>query len=143
VNSRQPFWRIKKLENFSEEEWEQVCCRCGLCCLIKLQDDVTEEVFYTKIICHLFDKKQRVCTEYENRCRLVPQCLKLSLQNIDKLAWMPKKCAYRILFETGDLPDWHPLKNKAEIPDLPKGLVSDMEVDEQEWEDYIVEDEDF
>ena len=27
-----------KLKDFSNEEWEQICCNCGLCCLIKLQN---------------------------------------------------------------------------------------------------------
>jgi uncharacterized cysteine cluster protein YcgN (CxxCxxCC family) len=138
------FWKVKKLKDFSNEEWEQICCNCGLCCLIKLQNEEDDEVYYTRIICHLFDKKSRLCKEYKNRCTLVPECLKVTPENIDKLEWMPKNCAYRILNETGDLPLWHPLKKESvDLPKLPENLVCDILVDEDSLEDYIVEDEVF
>ena len=139
------FWKIKKLEDFSEDEWEQICCNCGLCCLVKLQDEEdVEDVYYTRIICHFFDKETRLCKEYDNRCKLVPECLKVTPENIDKLTWMPKNCSYRILYETGDLPKWHPLKKESfGLPELPKDLVADNMVDENNLEDYILEDEVF
>ena len=136
------FWKNKSLKDFNDEEWEQICCRCGLCCLVKVQDENDDEVFYTRVVCHLFDKNTRLCKEYKNRCKLVPECLKVTPKNIDKLAWMPKKCAYRILNETGDLPEWHPAKNKSvQLPKLPDDLVFDTMVDDDSLEDFIIEDE--
>lgn len=137
------FWQTKKPENFTREEWEQICCRCGRCCLIKLQNDETDEVYYTSIICHLFDTKKHLCTQYHDRCRLVPECLKITPQNINNLTWMPKLCAYRILYETGDLPPWHPLKGTERIPPLPQKLTPDILVAEDDFEDYIIENEEF
>ena len=138
------FWKNKHLSEFDDKEWEQICCRCGLCCLVKVQDEGCDDVYYTKVICHLFDAKTRLCKEYENRCKLVPECLKVTPKNIDKLVWMPKKCAYRILNETGDLPEWHPLKNEGKkLPDLPDNVVCDNMVNEDNLEDYIIEDADF
>ncbi len=135
------FWQTKKLDEFTKDEWEQICCNCGLCCLVKLQNEDDDEIYYTRIICHLFDCKTRLCKEYANRCKLIPECLKITPENIDKLEWMPKNCAYRILNETGDLPEWHPLKNKKKnLPDLPKNLITDNLVNEDNLEDYIVED---
>ena len=29
--------------------------------------------------------------------------------NLGMLSWMPKSCAYRLIHENKDLPDWHPL----------------------------------
>ncbi len=138
------FWATKSFREFSEEEWEQICCRCGLCCLVKVQDEDDDEVYYTRVICHLFDCKTKLCKEYKNRCSLVPECLKVTPQNIDKLDWMPKKCAYRILYETGDLPEWHFLK-KSNInpPELPENLVYDNMVNDDSLEDYIIEDDKF
>jgi hypothetical protein len=40
---------------------------------------------------------------------LVPDCLKLTPDNIARLRWLPKTCAYRRLVEGKPLPDWHPL----------------------------------
>ena len=138
------FWKGKHLSEFDENEWEQICCKCGLCCLVKVQDEDSDDVYYTRVICHLFDTKTRLCNEYKNRCILVPECLKVTPKNIDKLDWMPKKCAYRILNETGDLPEWHPLKKKqTKLPELPQNLVADNMIDEDNLEDYIIEDESF
>ena len=136
-----PFWQTKPLSVFSEEEWESICTHCGRCCLIKLQDEESDSLCYTRIICRYFDTKTHLCREYQNRCSLVPECLKLSPKNIDSLDWMPLSCAYRILNETGDLPEGHPLKGGNNIPPLPQNLVPDNLVAEEELEDYIIEDE--
>jgi hypothetical protein len=141
--TKQPFWRTKKLSEFTTAEWESVCSRCGRCCLIKLQDEDSDEVYYTRIICHLFDQQNHRCLEYQNRCTLVPECLKITPENIDSITWMPKACAYRILNETGDLPDGHPLKGGTEIPPLPDDLTTDILVAEDDFEDYIIENEEF
>lgn len=136
-----PFWKTKSLTEFTDDEWESICCRCGRCCLIKLQDDATEDIYYTRIICHLFDCQKHLCREYQNRCTLVPECLKITPQNIDSLHWIPKACSYRILNETGDLPDGHPLKGDLKIPSLPDNLTTDILVNEEDLENYIIEDE--
>lgn len=136
-----PFWKSKPLSEFTTAEWESICFRCGRCCLIKLQDEETEDIYYTRIICHLFDSQKHLCREYQNRCTLVPECLRITPQNIDSLNWMPKACAYRILNETGDLPDEHPLKGGKTIPPLPDNLTTDILVAEENLEDYIIEDE--
>lgn len=137
------FWKQKKLKDFSTVEWESVCYHCGRCCLIKLQDDATDEIYYTHIICRYFDQNNHLCKEYNNRCSLVPECIKLTPQNINSISWMPKSCAYRILNETGDLPDGHPLKKGSKIPPLPTPLISDDLVSDKNLEDYIIENEEF
>lgn len=138
------FWQIKKLADFTDDEWEQICCNCGLCCLVKLQNEEDDEVYYTRIICRFFDAKTRLCKEYKNRCTLVPECLKVTPENIDKLDWMPKNCAYRILNETGDLPKWHPQKKESKnFPSLPENLITDNLVNDDNLEDYILENEVF
>ena len=37
----------KKLEYYSETEWENICTNCGKCCLIKLQDEDSGDIYYT------------------------------------------------------------------------------------------------
>ena len=62
-----PFWKRKTLEEMTREEWESLCDGCARCCLYKLQDEDTDEVYYTNVVCHLLDTHRCRCTAYENR----------------------------------------------------------------------------
>ncbi|MBS0362483.1 MAG: YcgN family cysteine cluster protein [Proteobacteria bacterium] len=105
----EPFWRRKRLTEMTVAEWESLCDGCGLCCLVRFEDEDSGEVIPTRVHCQLFDAGACVCTDYANRQQYVPDCVKLTPGNIEKLAWMPKSCAYRRLHEGRDLADWHPL----------------------------------
>lgn len=138
------FWKKKSLEDFTSEEWEAICCRCGRCCLIKLQDEDSDEIYYTDLVCRYFNHENCNCTCYEERCRLVPECLKLDIHNVDKIKWMPQACAYRHLYTTGTLPEWHPLitgKPLDEKHSIKGRCTSELLVKEEDWEDHILEDE--
>lgn len=135
------FWEEKKLADFTEEEWEKICCHCGRCCLIKLQDEEDNEVYYTNLVCRYFNHQDCTCNEYKNRCKLVPECLKLNKDNVDKISWMPKACAYRQLIETGTLPPWHPLITKESLKDkhsIKNRCTSELLINEEDWEDHII-----
>lgn len=105
----QPFWKRKSLVEMTANEWESLCDGCAKCCLIKLQDDETEEIFYTDVVCHLLNTQACRCTDYPNRSKRVPDCVVLTPKNIDALKWMPETCAYKLVAAGQDLPDWHPL----------------------------------
>ena len=121
------------MKKYSKKEWESICRHCGKCCLIKLEDEQSGKVYYTNVICRYFDEEKMCCSVYNTRCELVPDCLKLSPENVDKLSWMPKTCAYRELFE----------KVSSPIKTTVKGrVVSEDKVSEEELEDHIVEWED-
>jgi uncharacterized cysteine cluster protein YcgN (CxxCxxCC family) len=107
--SEKPFWESKRLEELTIPEWESLCDGCGLCCLIRFEDEVTGEVVPTRVHCRLFDSQLCRCRDYDNRKRHVPDCIKLTPWNIEALAWMPRSCAYRRLHEGRGLPSWHPL----------------------------------
>lgn len=107
--SKRPFWETKSLEQMTVQEWESLCDGCGLCCLVRFEDEDTEEVVPTRVHCRLFDGDLCRCTDYANRKRHVPDCIKLTPGNIEALRWMPRSCAYRRLNEGKPLPAWHPL----------------------------------
>jgi uncharacterized cysteine cluster protein YcgN (CxxCxxCC family) len=105
----EPFWKRKSLSEMTDEEWESLCDGCGKCCLAKLEDEDTGEICWTSIGCRLFDGENCRCKDYENRFSLVPDCVRLTPENAGKISWLPKTCAYRLLANGRDLPDWHPL----------------------------------
>lgn len=104
-----PFWQRKALVDMTPGEWESLCDGCGKCCLLKLEDIETGDIAYTNVACRLLNLGTCRCSKYEDRQRFVPDCVVLSPENIGDLFWMPKTCAYRLLAEGRDLPDWHPL----------------------------------
>ncbi|MBA3812590.1 MAG: YcgN family cysteine cluster protein [Caulobacteraceae bacterium] len=104
-----PFWETKSLSEMSVAEWESLCDGCGLCCLIRFEDEDTGDIVPTRVACRLFDSEACRCTNYGERRRHVPDCIQLTPHNIDALPWMPASCAYRRLHEGKGLAAWHPL----------------------------------
>ena len=107
-DSQTKFWQTKGLHEMSREEWESLCDGCAKCCLHKLQDEETGDVYYTKVVCRYMDKQCR-CTEYQRRNDLVPNCVWLRPEDVEDFFWLPSTCAYRLVAENKPLKDWHPL----------------------------------
>lgn len=103
------YWRNKGLEEMSAAEWEALCDGCGKCCLVKLEDEDTGAIHYTDVGCTLLDGDTCRCHDYPNRQAKVPDCVRLTPEAVRTLNWLPPTCAYRLIAEGRDLPDWHPL----------------------------------
>ena len=107
--SEVPFWKRKRLDEMTRQEWESLCDGCARCCLLKLENDETGDVFYTDVACKLLDLHACRCTKYKQRQKIVHDCVALTPENVKGLTWMPSTCAYRLVLEGKDLYPWHPL----------------------------------
>ncbi|HHJ39822.1 MAG: hypothetical protein AXA67_06440 [Methylothermaceae bacteria B42] len=139
----QSFWETKSLTEMSLQEWESLCDRCGKCCLHKIEDEDTGEIFFTNVVCNLFDFNKGACTQYRLRRQLVPDCMDLK-EKFPPLDWLPFTCAYRLVAEGKPLPDWHPLvcQNPKQIQEAGVSIRSYAvyEKDVDAIEDHVLED---
>ena len=151
------FWETKALSGMSEQEWESICDGCAKCCLHKFIDDEAveeatstahlqegEKIHYTNIACGLLNTKTCSCSQYLERTKLVPSCVKLTKDNLDEIFFMPNSCSYRRLHEGRGLPSWHPLLNKGKKAAMHQAgmsvrgkIVFEHDVDLESFENYI------
>lgn len=141
---RPNFWQHYPLEQLNIAEWEALCDGCGLCCLVKLEDDESGEIAYTKVACKLLDCSTAQCQDYLNRQQQVPDCIQLSPATVKQIKWLPPSCAYRRIQEGKTLPNWHYLisGDRTSVIKARKSAatrcISETEVHEDELEDYVV-----
>jgi len=128
----------------SKQEWESLCDGCARCCLHKLEDEYTDEVYYTDVHCRYMDKNDCSCTVYQTRNEKVPECIWLTPEQAHSFHWLPDTCAYRLVAEGKPLYDWHPLisgdpdsVHKAGISLQGKGIPDDK-IPEEEWQSRII-----
>jgi uncharacterized cysteine cluster protein YcgN (CxxCxxCC family) len=110
------FWKTKTLEEMSSAEWESLCDGCARCCLEKLEDDK------------------------------VPDCVRLTPENVRTLNWLPPSCGYKLVAEGRDLYWWHPLisgdpntVHEAGVSVRGRVQGTENEIADEDLEDHIVQ----
>lgn len=144
---RPNFWKKFPLSELNPSEWEMLCDGCGKCCLIKLENKDTTKIHYTNIACQLFDDKNCKCSNYQNRKKVVNNCLVLTHKSLkNAYRWMPNTCAYRLLYENKELKPWHHLisGSKESVHNAKMSVrnstLSENDIPEKMWQDYITND---
>jgi uncharacterized cysteine cluster protein YcgN (CxxCxxCC family) len=133
----QPKFLSKAMSEMSPTEWESLCDGCGLCCQIRVQDEDTDEIALSNVACRFLCLDSLRCSDYANRQKNVPDCIKVTPQNIHELHWLPHTCGYRVVARGEKLPSWHPLvcgdpkRVHTSGPSMKGTLVSE---DEADWE---------
>jgi uncharacterized protein len=144
ANNTAPFWQTKTFSQMNTEEWESLCDGCAKCCLHKLEDEDTGEVYYTDIACRYLDEKSCRCKDYRQRQVLVPECLQLRPEDVKEYYWLPATCSYRLLAEGQGLPAWHHLiSGKPELIhqlgfSVQAKTVSEKDVQPDDYEEHVI-----
>ncbi len=140
------FWKTKKLNEMSLEEWEALCDGCGICCLYKVEDEDTGQIDLTNVACRFLDLEGIHCQLYDARLQAMPTCIQLTPSKVRKLGWLPETCAYKLILEGNPLPDWHPLVSgdpnsvhQAGISVKGK-VITESSANLDHIEDYVIDD---
>lgn len=137
------FWKKKKLDEMSKEEWELLCDGCGKCCLNKIE--IKGRIKFTNTHCRFLNCHSCLCRIYEHRFEKVGDCRDIDLAAIrEKPRWLPKTCAYWLLDNGYDLPDWHPLitgkansVHEAQMSLQNRETVSETGI--EDYENYVID----
>jgi uncharacterized protein len=140
------FWKTKTLEEMSNAEWESLCDGCARCCLEKLEDEDTSEIYFTHVSCKLLDAGLCACKDYAHRSDRVPDCVRLTPENVRTLSWLPPSCGYKLIAEGRDLYWWHPLisgdpntVHEAGVSVRGRVQGTEDEIADADLEDHIVQ----
>ncbi len=138
---REQFWTLP-LEKLNDVEWEALCDGCGLCCLVKLEDEDTGDIALTEVACQLFDPETCRCSDYPKRFEKVHDCLNIR-EALDESS-LPETCAYRLRAEKKPLPPWHYLisNDRDLVHELGVSVryrsVSELDVEVDDYPNYII-----
>ena len=103
------------------QEKENICRRCGRCCCHKLL--LEDEVVYLPYPCAYLDEETHLCTIYEDRHRINPDCL--TVEEGIEIGVFPADCPY-----VRDIPGYKPPREQCTQDEL------DM------YDDYLLNGED-
>jgi uncharacterized cysteine cluster protein YcgN (CxxCxxCC family) len=134
---KEPDFLKKPMNEMTPEEWESICDGCGLCCQIRVQDEDSGEIALSNVSCRYLCLKSHQCTDYANRQKNVPDCIKVTPLNVHEMEWLPHTCGYRLVAQQQPLPRWHHLicGDKTRVhksgPSMMDSLISEEDAD---WE---------
>lgn len=139
-----PFWKTKTLSEMNDAEWESLCDGCGRCCLNKIEYEDTGEIAFTNLRCKMLDPESCRCMDYPHRRDHVPDCIRLTIEEVETITWLPPTCGYRLVKEGRDLYWWHPLVSGDPETVHAAGIsvrgrtVNEEGVDFEDYEEYEV-----
>ena len=134
---KQPEFLKKPMTEMTSTEWESICDGCGLCCQIRVEDEDSGEIALSNVACRYLCLKSHACTDYANRHTNVPDCIKVTPENVHELYWLPQTCGYGLVARGEPLPKWHHLicgdKNRVHRygPSMRGHIISE---DDADWE---------
>ena len=75
------------------EEWEALCRRCGFCCYEK-RYTARGMVVDLRSPCRFLQEDTKLCTVYERRFAVCPECRRMTLFHALFCSYLPADCGY-------------------------------------------------
>ena len=144
MTTKKPYWETKTLEQMTPKEWEDLCDRCGKCCLNKIDYEGNQHVIYTNVSCRLFDAATCACSNYSKRKHLVNDCIKLTPDMVKKNNDLPKTCAYRLIYNKQPLKSWHHLISGSkdtvyqQTDTIKNKVINEIKVDDEDLDRHTI-----
>ena len=113
-------------------QWEALCDGCARCCLVKLEDEDSGQLYYTNVACRFLDLESCRCTVYDERKARNPQCMVLDA-SAQTLELLPRTCAYRLYDEDRELD-----VDSSELP-VRGRVVSEEFIHPEQLPDHLVD----
>jgi len=88
-----PFWKRKTLAEMTSSEWESLCDGCGLCCLNKIENGDSGDIYFTEVRCKLMDGETCRCTSYPNRWDFRARLRPADAGKCAEIEWLPRPAA--------------------------------------------------
>ena len=85
--------RLRRAASERRARWEALCRRCGRCCYEKEIRGFSVVTNHRRPCLNL-DTATRLCTVYENRLAVCPQCRPMTLRHALFVRWLPDGCGY-------------------------------------------------
>lgn len=133
--------KVEELKQMSPQQWETVCKKCGVCCLVKMQIGAGKsmDTYYTNICCDAFNPVTRQCTMYNNRLsREKKDCKKVDINVILEGKLVPRTCGY-VEYIFGPAPfkifvDWRTVRPET-LVDMksPLQVMQRLILESQNW----------
>ena len=87
------FAAVRRARGERRARWEALCLRCGKCCYEKDRRGGEVVTDWRRPCVHL-DTRTHLCTVYEKRFELCPQCRRMTLRHALFVRWLPESCGY-------------------------------------------------
>ena len=120
--------RLQQLRRMTPAEWDAICKRCGVCCLIKIEGPAGRTL-YLRRSCEHLNPQTRQCQIYDTRIEsCCGDCLRVTPALMLRGGLLPDSCGYMEYV-------FGPAKHPAKVDFSTVCPISDRELDVMKYSD--------
>ena len=92
--------RISDYIRMRRARWDSICNRCGLCCYERVRRSGCLVIKYDSP-CQFLDTETKLCTVYDYRFKVCPECRKVTIFHALFSRYLPDSCGYVQAYRRG------------------------------------------